>query len=631
MTRGKFFCKRTGFLFREQIWVFCLAMVGLFLVMPVWYTMAKGNGEGILQTGGLALLGTIGTILIGCVAAWKGWSRLDRRESADMVGSVPATRSELFATISVVGALDVILPVIVNTLLLWAAVWIHGDQFDTSSLVWSAVPGMICFGLEAFFLASLAMMLTGQVVIGILGTMALMLIGPVWYMLIGNYIMGNSVMLVANEVGKQVLNVEKLITLPVAFAMGDLPVHGNVCLLSLLRSVVLAVLSLIAFNKRPMEKAGHAMVFRGIGEVILGILVVTASLLVGLFFGNDVTGWHIFGLAVGFLLAYATIRMLYTHDFRKIFSGKATLVISALCVVAIVAGFKFDFPWRLIRLPERENIEKVAIVWGNARGDTNASNASDDLSEEGMECTDEAWKVLKTLSEEYDRTPNNKVNGENVEWFYARVWEKNGRSYLRSYHIADEKIMDEITALYGTEAYQKGLHGEVWEMPEGVIRMSVSDMLGESVTLKVGSTEAERLLEALRKEMCTETPEARVQEIAVNLLIMEYTGDTGSVCDAADTILIYPSMTETISILEELGLNGSATVKDVEVTSLTVSSEDGRKDYDDPEEIREILKDAIPDWAMSPWTKTEPGKIGWLYWESDKGENFWDFYFPAEE
>ena len=95
-------------------------------------------------------------------------------------------------------------------------------------------------------------------------------------------------------------------------------------LISFAAGLVLLWVNLLIYRKRPSEAAGRSMAFALPAAVIQIILTITASLLLGLFFGTIASsfsrGWFVFGLIFGWL-AFLVVFGWFTRSIWQILVG----------------------------------------------------------------------------------------------------------------------------------------------------------------------------------------------------------------------------------------------------------------------------------------------------------------------
>ena len=283
---------------------------------------------------GFVLAGMAVAMAAGFMNAVNGFLYLYSRKKTDFYHSLPMKRSELFAEKAVMGLIYYLVPYIVIEFL---TVCVGAARGLFSLELMGMAVKMLCLHLLVYlmiyFSVVLVLCITGNMLMGILT-------------LGGMYLYGIALELVLAACGLTFLNafIDKRYGImefllkdasPAAFAfsLADAYSAGHaakylVALVILI--VVLAVLSWIAYEKRPSEAAGRSMVYRWVAVLVKFMVVIPTGLAVGWIFYPQADGrtkliWWVFGLILGTVLSHGMIEIIYHMSFQKFFAKKCSL------------------------------------------------------------------------------------------------------------------------------------------------------------------------------------------------------------------------------------------------------------------------------------------------------------------
>ena len=548
-------------LFKKQIWVFALSCFGYFCVGPVLFLMRIGEWEAgsrfgmtpgradmtamflrMVQAGAdggetMMVPFILGTLALGVVAAWNGFSYLHARGRVDLYHSLPVKREKLFLIQVLICAADYIIPALMWFVLSCVVAGVKNVFIlqTGAALACDWLLGLI-FCLYAFAIASLAMMLTGRLLTGILGTAVFFFLN----ILAGAIVTGFQSLFYNTMIGVRTdlfsgIGPDVLSPLHLTFR-AFWSWHGGdgwtAALTAAAAALILLAVSLLIYKKRPSEAAGKAMAFFGAGEIIKVVLTVTAALAFGLFFG-EATGessdfWLIFGLLLGFVFIYALIQMIYTLDIRKCFAGRAAFITGLLITFGITAFCRFDLAGYDRYLPAQDQIEAIAVSVDNQVCCMSDSNMYEEarLEHAAMPCDDETYAVLSRFVS--GNMIYHKTNVENEEgvWKQVRVRLKNGKTYRRGYTMYRSDVEQELLTLYGRKEYKEATWPMLAAGEEQLLGMRVycnakllsdDDYYGHSMTDGEGRVldpdDARTLLAALQEDFETVPPDVFLREM----------------------------------------------------------------------------------------------------------------------
>jgi len=396
---------------KRRLWLFIIVAVGFLLALPLTGAIVLGYEKANVVAGHSEMVdvyrnikewfATISTVAgVGVVggavlSAFSGFDYLYKKTKLDVFHSIPMKREKLFFVQYISGIVNVVVPVIISYLLV-LVVWLTNDVI-TTELVLILFKGLgfsLLHFLMYYNVAILAIMLTGKIMVGILGMLVLWGYMPILYILVrGLYERFFYTYHAASSLGEQIFG-RVLYVSPVAIQSVQLTVSNqeygyedviNLMAMTMIIEVVIILAALggaiLIYRKRSSESAGWAMAFPKIMPIIKILLMIVISIGTGLFLGlvADVNYdvWFAIGLALGLVISQGVIAVVYTGDISKIFSGKKSFGIATVCVLLIVIIFRFDVFGYDRYKPSPDKVESVAVS-------INGINDSFDIAGSGL-------------------------------------------------------------------------------------------------------------------------------------------------------------------------------------------------------------------------------------------------------
>lgn len=617
---------------KRRIWAVALLILSFFfcLVVPVAYAGSQELSyltqaerieritESILEMLGIENPFVVMLVVVtAIVCAVSGFSYLHSAKKVDLYHSLPIKRRQLFLANYFNGILMmavVYLVAVLASMLLGAAYGV-GIQTTGSVAITSYVFHMAYFCL-LYTTTVIAMVMTGNVIIALLGTTVFFAYGPAVAFLFAGYFevwfstyvptAANSVTQVCEEImlhtspfANYISNLDGVLRM---YQMSDearqlQQMHIPKLILTVL--LVIGVLALIAwwlYEKRPSESAGKAMAFKKSMMPIKILLVVPIALTFCIFFWSlrSTLGWAIFGLVCGTVLSHCIIEIIYHFDFRKLFAHKRQLLFCLVSCVVIFCGFRYDLFGYDSYLPNADKVDYVSITTGNVDDwvtygniDTytysNSGNKEyywsygDSLDYVGshMKIHDvetirslakAGIEVNRQLKEEHD------INFDRMNSFTIQYTLKNGKKAVRRYYIPMEMIENELQKLYDNEEYAMGAYPILLQTKENTKRVNVQQFNQITELENLSEAQISELLTAYQEELKSLTYETRKKEFPIATIQFvdeemwkvlyenrssmnenEYYNRVSNVGDRC-YYPIYPSFTRTLTLLEQAGM-----------------------------------------------------------------------------
>lgn len=669
---------------KQRIWSLALALLLCFFVFPVATALNIStifrpenlNSSGLpaelalaqaqqdftremlrvysMKGGALAFMLTMSAVVL----AASGFAYLHSKKKTDFYHSLPIRREMLYAVTCLNGFLYMAVAYI--GFLTIAAVMIRakGVPFDWGSLYLASVEHL-CFFALVYMTAIMAMLLTGNLVVGLLGTGVLFSWGPLICMTISAYFSEYFTTFYGDDSFLLALSER---TSPVAWyveaCMSSQP--GRMALWAMLAAAVLFFLGMFLYRRRPSEAAGHAMAFPITEPIIRFLIVVPSSLLLGAMFHSMMyeDGWTVFGLVCGLLLVSCIIEIIYHFDFRSLFAHKRQLLVSAVFVGVVFVIFRFDLFGYDRYLPATEKLASGGIYsdlldpeatsqyhstveytegWYGVTFDAMPSSTlagqmqiSDDqglellhtIAAQGVHDAAEARdRFLRGHGRSYDVEDGDEAfHNVTIAWHL-----RNGRTVYRSYRVNVSGVKTALEAVYDLDAYKMAMYP--------VLSLTADDVAGinykeedECSHVKLSGADVKAaLLAAYQEELKALTSETRAHEMPIaeiqfktneNQALIQKLRDEGGNYTLFNHYYyypIYPSFTKTIALLRACGVEVGGMVTPEKTASITLSyqgvevSEDEMAPADT--ELGQRQRKYLSDDRRATLTVTDPEQI----------------------
>ena len=565
-----------------------------------------------MKGGALAFMLTIAAVVL----AASGFAYLHSKKKTDFYHSLPIRREMLYAVTCLNGFLYMAVAYLGFLTIAAVMIRVKGVPFDWGSLYLASVEHL-CFFALVYMTAILSMLLTGNLVVGLLGTGVLFSWGPVICMTISAYFSEYFTTFYGDDSFLLALSER---TSPVAWyvkaCMSSQP--GRMALWAILAAAVLFLLGMLLYRRRPSEAAGHAMAFPITEPIIRFLIAVPSSLLLGAMFHSMMyeDGWTVFGLVCGLLLVSCIIEIIYHFDFKSLFAHKRQLLVSAVFVGVVFAIFRFDLFGYDRYLPATEKLASGGIYcdlldpdatsqyhstveytegWYGVTFDAMPSST---LADEMQISDDQGLELLHTIAaqgvhdaaqarDRFLRGGGRSYDLEEGDEAFRNVtiaWHlRNGRTVYRSYRVNVSGVRAALESVYDLDAYKTAMYP--------VLSLSADDVAGinykeedECSHVKLAGADVKAaLLAAYQEELKALTSETRAHEMPIaeiqfktneqQALIQKLRDEGGNytLFNYYYYYPIYPSFTKTIALLRACGVEVGGMVTPEKTASITLS------------------------------------------------------------
>ena len=607
-----------------------------------------------MKGGALAFMLTIAAVVL----AASGFAYLHSKKKTDFYHSLPIRREMLYAVTCLNGFLYMAVAYLGFLTIAAVMIRVKGVPFDWGSLYLASVEHL-CFFALVYMTAILSMLLTGNLVVGLLGTGVLFSWGPVICMTISAYFSEYFTTFSGDDSFLLALSER---TSPVAWyvkaCMSSQP--GRMALWAMLAAAVLFLLGMLLYRRRPSEAAGHAMAFPITEPIIRFLIAVPSSLLLGAMFHSMMyeDGWTVFGLVCGLLLVSCIIEIIYHFDFKSLFAHKRQLLVSAVFVGVVFAIFRFDLFGYDRYLPATEKLASGGIYsdlldpdatsqyhstveytegWYGVTFDAMPSST---LADEMQISDDQELELLHTIAaqgvhdaaqarDRFLRGGGRSYDVEEGDEAFRNVtiaWHlRNGRTVYRSYRVNVSGVRAALEAVYNLDAYKTAMYPVLSLTADDVAGINYKEEDECSHVKLAGADVKAALLAAYQEELKALTSETRAREMPIaeiqfktneNQALIQKLRDEGGNYTLFNHYYyypIYPSFTKTIALLRACGVEVGGMVTPEKTASITLSyqgvavSEDEMAPADT--ELGQRQRKYLSDDRRAMLTVTDPEQI----------------------
>lgn len=535
--------------------------------------------------------------MFAIVSAIQGFSYLYDRNKIDFYHSKPVKATTRFFSIWTNGIFVWLVPYIIGTLInlvLFAA----NGILDVTLLGSAWLYLVLALGLYLcmYHLAILALMLTGKLIVTILGILVFLLYEVCIRILVGSYLDYFYQFFYMGEETTWVTPFFSPITFLNYYTYEEWSAPVTLFCMIVFAAVVLAM-AFWCYKKRPSELAGSAMTFQAIKPVIKIGLAVPVGLAAGLvtcsivnyipFEKTGAPGFPIFIGVLGILITCCMIQVIYEADIKGIFHKKIHVVISFVLAMCIALIFRFDLTGFDTRLPDVEEIEYVTMITetGSRYGkgyldDEFTWVTKEEYVNKYMRLTGETANAARNLAEHsIDLYLAEAETNFEKEYEYSFVvfnfHQKNGGVLTREIPVAIhedvsvaliEQIENSKEFIVANEEAMSEELKEVLDKNEFKIQAGWGNNM---VNQELSREQAGELLALYRMDLMKNNYQIRSSELPVGVFTVYIESQISYGNEFA--FMVYPSYTNSINYLEENGFETKEylPLKDIEKICIT--------------------------------------------------------------
>ena len=626
---------------KRRSWLIALVSVLLFIAQPVIILflvegLMDSANEGLMtlaevKTDYMDLIGfeenylvAILLILFAVLIGISGYAYLHSRVQLDFYHSLPVKRQKWFLVQLVSGLLIFAVPYFLSTVLSLLVGVANGIM---EAGIFAAA--MECFiinilGFMVIYLTSiLAMIMTGKILIGIMGFCTFLAYGPGVVFVLNNLI-GR---FFTTAIGEQVYGMAYSLSSPILLWMKvreKWQVYDKETVSAWIYLGILILLVIVLFGlcmwlntKRNTEAAEQSMAFSKTESVIKIMLVIPLSLAIGLLLSTmahrNFEVWFFIGILLGAVLINAIIEFIYHLDIRELFVRKLQLVLAMLITVVIGCIFQFDFIGYDSYLPAMEDVEQMALYSYGVNGSFAYRVTEDDgitrveygeraaLDEMVISDFEPIYEIarngvknVRKETEGMDLVPVSvKTEGMDLVTVSVKYVLKNGKSVYRSYQIDRNVFTESEQALFTQEEYKQKIYPIFNKESANIQSMFLMSLKGE-VQLELTADQKANLLETYKTELRESTfDDFYYQNMSARLNLEYMRGTQASSWYSEYGYPISKNFTKTLSLLNEYGYQTETEIKAETVSKITIYNYNTSQTsfYSSEIEIKEILAD----------------------------------------
>ena len=446
MTSGSLYFKLLKEDFRRRLWAVALVFLAFFFTLPIGLALNMENAansnyyryndyEPFIQDGTMTDLqykarllelktevvlngveygnGMIAFLMItaAVVIGVSSFAYLHNKKKVDFYHSIPVRREALFGAQFSGGIFMVGAAYGFNLLLLTGVALSYGVP---AGRILGAMAGgwalnMLYYALM-YSVAVAAMMMTGNIVVGVLGTGVFFFFLPGVMMLLGWYcetFFGTTARYMWSSDqspftwGVRYLSPFSVYINSFGWKMNELVKHVPELICTILAFLAVATLDLELYRKRPSEAAGKAMAFKKSMPPVRILLVLGIGLAGGMFFWSlqSRLRWGLFGTMVSVVLTHCIVEIIYHFDFKKMFCHRLQLGLCLAAGILAFLSFRYDWYGYDSYIPSKEEIVSASLDIG-----VDSSWLSDKTFETGSD-----GKLQRRYADPYEYIEENMV------------------------------------------------------------------------------------------------------------------------------------------------------------------------------------------------------------------------------
>lgn len=586
-------------------------------------------------------------IVLSLVMAMSGFSYLYSKKKVDLYHSLPVKREVLYFIKLINGILIVVIPFIICGIVAsLLAIANTGKISVLIAAIWAIAEWTLLFILS-YFLTVFSIMLTGNMLIGILACGFFSFYFPLISLVLKGY--QSTFFDTYYTSGFIIENVlPNMSSFMLMFNIFELKLLTRIIIV-ILASIVFLFINLFLYKKRASEAAGKSVSFNVIKLPIKSMMVIFMSILMyllGYEVMNDSIGWGLFGLIVSGAITHCVMEIIYNQDFKKIFAKKIELLVLIIISIFIAAAFQFDIFGYDSYIPSASQIKSTAVISNllesNSEQYYNKVEISDGYYNDSFVDVDyasdskiEADQINKMDIQNKDAVLELARQGIEAAKYDLELYGnfdkvlisyklKNGRTVGRVYYVDLDQSTSGLSSVYADESYKKSSYPILSENPENIVSVDFNGIMDNDTHIVFHDDELKKkFVETYKKELMNLDYETKLKSypfasIRFNNDFMEgalrkyagfnYTSDSTTAVNSkwenvyANSLEsvgfypIYPEFNETLDLLKEMGVEITYKFPAEYVDSIDVSYHDWEniKLDDNNEEIESYSSETTP-------------------------------------
>lgn len=547
-------------------------------------------------------------VVIGLAVVSAGGSLyyLHSRSQTDFYESLPIKRTMLFRISALNSLLVFVIPLIIEEAVEFV---VAGQQILGGSVfaVASSVLWYLFVFAATWLTMALAMIMTGNIIVGVLGFGVFATYFPIVlyniFPLYANSFFKTYSGRTADSIYNSITNCLSPVWIGLrgmAYINTSTRIELKYMALLLLWIIGLYVLCQLLYNKRSAESAGRAMAFPKANTVIKILLVIPSALYSGIIFytfgSENSIYWLIFGVVFGVIVVHALIECIYQFDVRAVFTHKKQMIFAMICSLFIMVSFSADIFGYDRYVPKESALDDIVIqpadsnpygYWG--KGQTGLKN---DAMKLALSMIKESVEVKKNTDESdrasdagesatiYEKTYRGFfVNSVSKQEVYSNDIDisvtynrKNGQKVNRSYTLRSKKAKQLYSQLYATREFKQDMYSLYTGNYNKIQEIYWSGI--DTRYLNLTDAEKKQFLDTYLNELAGLSYDEVRSTVPIGRFDLSAKGETENTTEVFDTYYVYPSFTKTIAFLKAKDCQADKTIADLDITSLDITTDE---------------------------------------------------------
>lgn len=582
------------------------------------------------------------TIAIGVAAGILSFGYLHNKVQAGLYHSIPVRREELLWDKFIVFLISYVLPLILANIV-FVIILVTRGLYTT--IIMQQLLVLLYYHIMMFIIAycvaAIAMLLTGKIMVGILGACVLIGYCPVLAVTLSGYV--NQFFYHYHAEGHAIWGSFEILARISPFTFVEI-IEIN-CLwqvgLVLLVAIILWFIHLKLMLIRPIEAAGQSMAYHKVGCVIQGALLFLGTIGFGIFiyeiFYNKVPYLYL-GAIFGCICIYIITQFLYGVEIRNLFKkNKMFLTIGSISILLILT-VQCDRIGYNTWLPDYDQIVDINLECTEKQAYSTLI-LEEGLYEAHMGKDETTYALVETIIESSQNNYAEKNNYlEETIYIYVEYQLESGRIVRREYYPALDEVKEALKYLWSKEEFLNVAYPIRIQDASLGNNVKFDTMVNSTMDTASAFSDNEELeklfLEAYQKD-ALEIDRTIVEEIPIGSFSYYLQGT-----EFNDYYLayIYPSFTYTLAFLEEQNITmyyeilpedvASIEIYNLEENSETVETaliEDDSLYYTDISSIEILLKELVPNELETIFMELEESKYAYVNLE-DGSSIYYNFF-----
>ena len=571
------------------------------------------------------------TIIVAVISALSGFSYMHSSKKLDVYHSMPIKREKLFGQQYIYGILYYVIPFAIHVILclvICAGNGLGGFKIYGQALGFVLVNLLVY--LAVYAVTVLAVTLTGNIVISVLGSVVLLLYSYILallkYELMERFFETYYYFYNAEYMGGIWAFSPIHLVIQMCDAMNDAEALNYTGYFGyygkfILMIIVYTIAALWLYQKRHTESAGKSMAFALSEPFVKTLVVFPASfgcgyIICGIASNSNSFGWYLFGCVFGFAIICPLMEIIFRKDVKAVFKRPLQIAFNGALVLIVVFLFRLDVFGYDTYIPAEDKVESYAVYFNEINNPMNYGTWEllEDMKITDNESTRRLLEHAAEVTRPLRKGDIEELNdGSKYTGLAVKYNLKNGKSVYRSYmiNIGDAQIMQYVADTYNDRKFKESAYpilAEDYEKTYNGIQLQYGYY---SESIQLGEKEMQEFLEVYTKELMNFTfdemqsdypiatlaftipyregdedypvvvREETLTNTTVSAEMVKVYGD-GVDFEFYDTdsgYRIYPAFTETLALLTSYGANP---VNEIEVENIiNIQIEDYSREVND--------------------------------------------------